>query len=61
MPEWRSWINDEEEYTRFQKHGYYSYKLNITNDKLVKVISINTFSCDEHNKYIMGVLSDPND
>jgi hypothetical protein len=58
-PLWKTWI-DQESYDNLIKHGYYSQRMEIFDDKLVKVIGLNTDSCDEGNSYLFSVLSDPN-
>jgi len=51
---------DEEAYQIFSKHGYYSKYLNLDTDKAVKVLSLNTDSCDNLNHFTWSSLADPN-
>ena len=59
MSLWKAWMDDDQ-YEQFMKTGYYSQKLDLVKGRLVKVISINTLSCDTLNKYTFSTLSDPN-
>lgn len=59
MSLWKAWMNDDV-YESFIETGYYSQRLSLVEDKLVKVISINTLSCDTLNRYTFSTLSDPN-
>ncbi|CDW88676.1 ser thr protein phosphatase family protein [Stylonychia lemnae] len=54
------WMNKDQR-ERFFKTGYYSQNVEAIKDREVRVISINTGSCDIINKYLFSVLSDPND
>lgn len=59
MLKWHPWMNDTE-FESFMKTGYYSHRVDFINDREVKVISINTLSCDILNKFTFSELEDPN-
>lgn len=59
MSLWESWM-DKDQFEQYLKTGYYSQTLKQSTSHLVKVLSINTLSCDILNKYTFAELSDPN-
>jgi hypothetical protein len=59
MPLWKTWMDDEA-YKTFTKHGYYSKYLPLDTPTQVKMISINTDSCDSLNHFTWSELADPN-
>lgn len=59
MSLWKPWMDDDV-YEEFLKTGYYSQRLDLIENRLVKVISINTLSCDNLNRFMFAELADPN-
>lgn len=53
-PYWKPWIYDEKSYIQFLSKGYYSQRLSLITDKVVKVICINSQAFDPNNPYIQN-------
>lgn len=58
-PHWRAWLNNESEYQQFLATGYFSTDLRLPTNYPVKVIGLNTETCDVENHFVYGQLSDP--
>lgn len=56
---WKKWLDNDASYELFRKNGYYSKQLRLIKDKIVKVIALNTESCDIENHFVYGVRKDP--
>jgi len=59
MTHWKAWMDDDV-YQKFLTTGYYSQRVASITDLFVKVISINTLSCDILNKFTFAELRDSN-
>jgi hypothetical protein len=56
---WKGWLDDNESYELFKKTGYFSKRLRLITDRLVKVIVLNTETCDIENHNVYATLYDP--